>query len=319
MENVVAVDTETTGLTWTDTPFAVSLYQPHVVPWEKYYYDWREDETELTDAIKALQYYIDAEWDIVFHNAKFDLRMLEKIGITVPSERVHDTNCLAHLLDEHQDKRLKALARNHLKVETDEEEVLKKVRRQLKLKKEDGFYPIPREYIEPYAIKDAEFTYRLFKKFYPLFKANPDLHELYRFEIQFGFDLAEIEAQGIGVDVAYVDYMINDLTSTYMIEEDWLIDQLSSVGIPDPNPRSNDQIKHYLTTTGIEVENVQAETLAQVGTEVTDRIVGMRKVGKLLNTYFRNIKTEIVDGILHPWFRQHGTRTGRMSSGAASK
>jgi len=319
MEKVVAVDTETTGLTWTDTPFAVSLYQPHVVPWEKYYYDWREDETELVDAVKALQFYVDDEWDIVFHNAKFDLRMLEMIGITIPSERVHDTNCLAHLLDEHQDKRLKALARNHLKVETDEEEVLKKVRRSLKLKKEDGYAPIPREYVEPYAIKDAEFTYRLFRKFYPIVKANPDLHELYRFEIRFGFDLAEIEAEGMAIDAEYVSSMINDLTSQYMIEEDWLVTQLASIGIDKPNPRSNDQIKNYLTTIGIEVDNVQADTLEQVGTEVTDRIVGLRKVGKLLNTYFRNIKKETVDHILHPWFRQHGTVTGRMSSGSASK
>jgi DNA polymerase I-like protein with 3'-5' exonuclease and polymerase domains len=46
-------------------------------------------------------------------------------------------------------------------------------------------------------------------------------------------------------------------------------------------------------------------------------IVELREANKIKATYFDGLDVEAKDGILHPNFRQHGTRTGRMSSGAA--
>jgi DNA polymerase I-like protein with 3'-5' exonuclease and polymerase domains len=51
--------------------------------------------------------------------------------------------------------------------------------------------------------------------------------------------------------------------------------------------------------------------------ELAGLIVELREANKIKSTYFDALDAEAKDGILHPNFRQHGTRTGRMSSGAA--
>lgn len=317
--NIIALDTETTGVLWKDVPFAVSMWGKDIPPWEKNYYDWRDGRHyEREDAIRYIKFYIREGYEFVFHNAKFDLRMLGKIGLDFSDNVIHDTHCLAHLLDEHQDKKLKSLARTHLGVTTDEEEVLKVVRRELKVKKEDGYSPIPRDVVEPYAIKDAEFTHDLFFKFFPIVKANPDLYQLYQDEMELTRVLMAIEDAGIGVNQEYVHDMLASLGSDVMRLTNEAVAMMRTPDNLEPNPNSTPQIMAYFDAHGIELDNVQKATLAQVDHPLAAIIVELREKKKLRETYFKNIKHETVDGVLHPNFRQHGTVTGRMSSGSES-
>lgn len=334
--NIIALDTETTGVLWKDVPFAVSMWGPDIPPWEDNYYDWRPwkpdfyHDGERIRCIEVIDWYIKEGYEFVFHNAKFDLRMLGKIGLDFSNNVIHDTHCLAHLLDEHQAKGLKPLARLHLGENTDEETVLKVVRKELGVTKDQGYYPIPRHVIKPYAIKDAEFTYRLFKKFFPLVQANDDLYTLYQREMELTRILMEIEDQGIGLDLKYIDGMMDDLGTTIMHLNDEIVAEMSKcpelvkpygkrvIRIPVPNPNSGDQVATYFAWKGIELENTQADTLATIDDPLARKIVELRKASKLRTTYFSNMKLEQVDGVLHPNFRQYGTVTGRMSSGTAN-
>lgn len=313
---IVALDTETTGVGWGDEAFALSIWEDNRAAWEPYYYDWREDESEWTKAGKALAYYVDAGFEFIFHNAKFDMRKINmEFGVVWDDLVIHDTHCLAHLLDEHQQKGLKSLARKHLGETTDEDEVLKVVRRQLKVKKEDGYYPIPRHVIEPYAIKDAEYTFKLFRKFYPIVKANPDLYELYCHEMELTKVLMYIEDDGMKMDMDYIKDQIAILSDTiYTLYAECV--ELS--GNLDFNPNSVPQLTTYFNEKGITVDNVQADTLAKVDDPLAKAVVSLRKAKKLQSTYFANMQNEADKfGVLHPNFRQHGTVTGRMSSGTA--
>lgn len=318
---VVALDTETTGVGWTDTPFALSIYEPDRPPWEKFYYDWRENEDEWLQARDAVSWYVDHGYEFVFHNAKFDLRMLLNVGIGLHNRVVHDTQCLAAITDEHRTQSLKGLAREVLGLTTDEDDVLKVVRRKLKVKKEHGYAPIPREYVEPYAIKDAEFTYKLFRHLYPVVDANADLARLYEHEMQLLWCLLDIERYGLGVNVDYINEQIEqheESLATLHAEATALMKQCPGLDSDTVNINSNPQLMKYLAWRGIETENTQRDTLEGIDDPLCALIVEYRTLSKIKQTYFVNMRDEQVNGVLHPNFRQFGTVTGRMSSGTAT-
>ena len=84
----------------------------------------------------------------------------------------------------------------------------------------------------------------------------------------------------------------------------------------DFNPNSPKQILDVLASRGVSVTATDKATLSAVEDDLARLIVEQREANKIKTTYFDAIWEENVDGILHPHFRQHGTRTGRMSSGA---
>jgi DNA polymerase I-like protein with 3'-5' exonuclease and polymerase domains len=67
----------------------------------------------------------------------------------------------------------------------------------------------------------------------------------------------------------------------------------------------------------VDVGKTDKATLSALDDELARLIVELREANKIKATYFDALHEEAKDGILHPNFRQHGTRTGRMSSGSA--
>jgi DNA polymerase I-like protein with 3'-5' exonuclease and polymerase domains len=180
--DLLAIDTETTGVGWHDEAFMISVATQS----GSHVYDMRE--CEHVDWHSHVQHVYDLLINcdkIIMHNAKFDIQKLCRLGIplSVFKDKFEDTQALAHLIDEQQSTSLKYLARTVLNEGTDEDEVLKVWRRENKIKKEEGYEPIPNEILAPYAAKDAEFTLRLYevlwnrmpKDLLPLYKIEKDL------------------------------------------------------------------------------------------------------------------------------------------------
>jgi DNA polymerase I-like protein with 3'-5' exonuclease and polymerase domains len=86
---------------------------------------------------------------------------------------------------------------------------------------------------------------------------------------------------------------------------------------PEFNPQSPQQVLHALAERGVNVGKTDKATLSSLDDELARLIVDLREANKIKATYFDALHEEARDGILHPNFRQHGTRTGRMSSGSA--
>lgn len=316
----IGVDTETTGLTFYDTAFCVTIA-------------WLDRKGQMRSAYFELAEYDSSRmvWEIldrtpvwVMHNSKFDLQKLILAGLVDRSDvgpnRIEDTEAMAHLLDEHRRKGLKTLARDVLGVETDEEEVLKKVRRELKLRKDDGYQMLPREVLIPYAVRDPELTLQLFYEFEPQLRAYEDLSSLYAMEMKLTLALLDIEANGMGVDTAYVDEQYREFNRAFVMAE---LDIADLVGRPvgknvksgEFNPGSPQQLKEYFEAEGLTVESTDKFFLASCDHPLARMLLEYRRLGKMKSTYFEALKNETVNGVLHPNFRQHGTRTGRMSSG----
>lgn len=310
--NILAVDTETTGVAFFDIPVIVTTA----------WVDWMDDNNVHTsyhtlpdDADEVRRRLGEAE-ELVFHNAKFDIQKLALAGILdmdqMDPTSVYDTECLAHLLDEHRRKGLKFLAREILGEETDEEEVIRKARRKLGLTKKDGYDQLPREVVEPYARKDAEFTIRLHDILRPLVEGSEDLSRLHRLEQRLTFTLLRMECRGMGVEVEYVEETARQYASEALALE---MDIRDYVGSETFNPNSPKQVTEAFLAAGLDLESTNKATLAGVDHELAEKILRLRTLKKMHGTYLKAILDEQRDGVLHPSYRQHGTRTGRMSSG----
>lgn len=338
--DVVAVDTETTGLAFYDTPFLASYF-------------WGDgkgfavelDSEEGREACRTICAETPA---LLFHNAKFDIQKLRLVGLwerpTVPvvlpealagviPGGVHDTECIAHLLDEHRRKGLKPLAREVLNLETDEAEAISRGRRKHKLKKADGLdklYEVEPQLVIDYAIKDVEFTWKLFWTLWPQLKRYDDLLSLYELERELMWVLLDMETAGMGVDLDYVQDAAKEYAAR-VVRAEWKIEDATGLKVFKPeksgqktpegyfNPNSNQQLAEYFQGKGIYAESYDKHVLKTLDDPLAEALLELRAASKIHNTYLQPMLTEQKDGILHPNFRQHGTRGRRMSSGAAEE
>jgi len=309
--DLLAIDTETTGVGWHDEAFMISVATRE---WS-HVYDKRlcEHGKEWDEALETVSsMLIDCD-KIIMHNAKFDIQKLCRLGIPLKVfvDKFEDTQAIAHLIDEQQSTSLKYLARTVLGEETDEDEVLKVWRRKNKIKKDEGYEPIPHEILAPYAAKDAEFTLRLYEVLWN--RLPKDLCPLYAIEKALTVSLLGIEARGLQVNRDYVKRQRQEYgDKIYKTKA-----RIAELSGSDFNPQSPAQVLAALEERGIRISKTDKATLASVDDELASLIVELREANKIKTTYFDAMFEESKDGILHPNFRQHGTRTGRMSSGAA--
>lgn len=151
---LIAIDTETTGLnTQTDKAFLLS-------------YCTDEGRKDTLNELDLSLYEFQDEPTYIFHNAKFDIKMLQNIGIAAP-KKWEDTMLMAHHVNEYNSSNsLENLARTFLKAVKFEDprfvEWKKKNRKEVKA---NGYLNAPRELIVPYAINDAVLTLKLFMVF----------------------------------------------------------------------------------------------------------------------------------------------------------
>jgi DNA polymerase-1 len=312
---VLAFDTETTGLAWWDEAFCVT------VAWEgeAHFFDLSVEAASTYLAVMLCE-----TPTLVGHNTKFDLQkvLLAKIiqRADLWPEKIEDTWAMAHLLDEHRSKKLKDLARTELGIETTEDEDLKVIRRKLKLKKSDGYHVLPRGILVPYAIADADMTFKLWHRLKAQLETFPDLVNLYRLEMDLTLVLLDMEARGMGVNRPYVESKVKEYGGLILKTQSAISEIVGRpIGKEDGqfNPASVPQIKvAFRDLRGLDVEGTSESVLKEIDDPLAAALVELRKYSKLRSTYMIPILEETRGGIIHTSFRQHGTVTGRFSSGS---
>lgn len=335
----VAIDTECTGLKWLDRPFGVSVaWQMRGITHSGWFeLDDPDAARYCAEFFDLIEYYGTGQ---IYFNAKFDIRMLINIGMMKgwPEEPWQDMLIPAAYRLPSGQRGLKDAAKKFLNWDNNEEQVLTRVRKELKLDKHD-YFNIPREYIIPYAETDARMTLALWHYFsgfgwFDTWKIQ------YKKEKKITKILTEMEFQGLGIIKEQLKAEIKK--SDGIIGSTKLIIQ-THVGMPvgnktvsrkDPetgkyksvplefNPGSHVQVKKWVFDTyGIKLPNIQAKTL-RLHTDrilVLTPIMMLKKEEKLRNTYLVPILKELDEfGILHPNWNQFGTDTGRFSSSEKS-
>lgn len=313
----LAIDSETSGLTWKDKAFGVSLAWYRGDELISGYIDLRH-HPERWETIKA--WIKKDKPELIFHNAKYDMH---KLGLY--PNNFHDTCLMVYLLNEHYPKGLKVLAEKILKETTDEAEVLKETRRKLKLKISDGYDKLPLEVVAPYAIRDAEYTLKLYLRLADKIAAEEELAEVYTLERQLLLCVAGTERRGMGIDLDYIKGKIIEYGDKILTLER---EASEIVGKPigrdlktgQFNLDSPKQLQEYFASVGVELPSTSKEVLGSLSHPLAAVLNRMRAAKKIRATYLLALAEEVVWDeeqqmwVLHPNFNLTRTKTLRSSS-----
>lgn len=356
--SIVAVDTETTGLMpWHgDVPFAIVFYYPSG---DYVYFEWEVDPfTRIPSPSKDELEYCrrvlgDASIEKVFHNAIFDIRMMQRAYGIETRGVIHDTMWSAHSANSMESSlKLKDLASKYLGIPKDDEDALKKAtiaaRREGKKRgwslggryhykaggerawesEVEADYWMPRaldpesDVCETYCVMDGERTMKL--------------HEV----LQYGLDQVEqrfvyekeqklfevnwvMQSRGVRIDVDVIQSEVHKLEEKH----DTLLKTLCDEAWNTFNPNSHQEVSRWLDERGVPIKErtatgkikVSADVLKRYrGNHLVDTLMSYRSVHQGLNTFFLrfySLRVEEPDGsfAIHPEFKQVGPRTGRFS------
>lgn len=326
---IVAVDTETTGL----TPALIDLVGISLSPaaGQACYIplahgrgtDLLGEQTapqlSLAAVMAALKPLLEDPGVIkVAHNVKYDLQMFLKHGVDFSAP--HDTMLLSYVLDGtahgHGLDELAQLFCNHTMISYDE--VTGTGRNRI------PFSQVPLDKARDYAAEDADYTLRLYEVLAPRV-AHEKMAVMYEdIERPLGPVIARMELHGIRVDPAVLKQLSHTFGEKIALAE---IEIHKAAGHPF-NVGSPKQLGVVLfdelglpggakTKTGDWSTAVDVlEDLAVQGHTIATQILEWRHLSKLKSTYTEALQTAInpATGRVHTSFAMASTSTGRLSS-----
>ena len=292
----------------------------------------------LDDECMALLEKIIAKYWAVFHNMKFDIKMIEyHIGLKFDRSRVHDTMLMHYVLDENDSHGLKPLALKYTDYgdyDTELDEFKKSYCATNGISVDDFTYDlIPFEVLSKYAAIDTAVTVELFHKFWPNVQKNTKLLWVYNNLLIPGtLFLMDMEEVGIPIDrqrmtaaEVYLDKWIAEAKQeVYGFEH---VKQFEADAGIIFNPNSVQQLRKVLfdyvklTPTGKKTGTGAISTDAEVLEELSEEhplpaaILKVRQLGKIKNTYISKILPELdKDERIRTNFNLIFTTSGRLSS-----
>lgn len=328
VEGVVAIDTETEQ--FTKEKFLETDLELEGVG---YYAGGRCKGYILSSVLDdRFQEVLDTK-EVIFHNAKFDLKIFANQGFNIENIKYHDTLIMAWLTNENRRSfALKDLAGSILKVQEDNITRFKDVGDK---PKQEDYGMFPEQYLKDlklwiktmgeYCIHDCEYTYKLFNKFKPKIEKDDLWYEYESLELPFCTVLRSMESRGIKVDTEYLKQLGAKLDSKLI---DLKTDIYKAIG-SELDINSPKQLREYFfgklkytlpddyrTPKGELSTNVNAlKYLAEEkGDEVSKLILSYRELSKLNSTYVKGMMELTRDNVIRAGFRQTGTKTGRLSS-----
>jgi DNA polymerase-1 len=319
-EEMIAVDTETTGLDIFGDDYMVgfSLTLPKA---DKHYYvplhhleGEQLDEKFVIDRIKP--YLEDESIGKILHNAKFDAHVFNKCGVRLRGI-IGDTIVMMHCLNENEGPKaygLKTLCEKYLKIKGDSFNILFK---------EGELNKAPLDVGLAYAAKDTDLTYKLYQFQMKYLNTEKLKGVKYIYEnIENGIiDVTiDIENEGIKLDEEFAKSYLNDLETELEEIKTRLFEHFPE----DTNFNSSVQLKKiFYEDWGLEDISGKQSTnkdtveylIAKTKHEGLKALLDYRTCNKLITTYIGPLPNLIKnDGRIHGQFRQTGTDTGRFSS-----
>lgn len=339
------IDTETTGLDRIhDTIVGCSLYYPggvecyipnkHRVPIFETPY---KNQLTYEEVGKELQRFVDAKTKMIFANADFDLAMIYKdYKVDLIPVCYYDVILAWRCLKEDEPQNgLKQLYSKYV------------MRGKIDPKKfSDFFSPKLFPYCKPevaklYAANDAKITFDLFKWQLPFVtKSNPKCQKnhlekiadlVWNIEFPMIRVCAMMHRVGVYYDIGVRNTLKVRYDSKYQKENTKLADMVQGIideadintvnkspfkSGKDFNEGSPKHVVYLINDfLGCQVSSGDKDTLKNLGLPVTDQILKVRALGKLLNSFIDKLPEEVgADGRIHSTFKSVGASTGRFSS-----
>jgi DNA polymerase I-like protein with 3'-5' exonuclease and polymerase domains len=324
---IIAFDTETTGLNITDKAFGFSVA---VDGWSGYF--------DIRETPKALLWLSECLPErIVAHNASFDYRMITRAGAKLDINLLDDTVIRACLINEHHlSYGLDDLCRKYLG-DAKQEEIYKELAklygglatRNVQMK---NISRAPAEIVAPYAIKDVELTLKLWNWQEEEIKRQ-GIEQIVEFERGLMPTLIRAEMRGIRVDLDAAHEAQKALT----LELDEQQAQINEINSKPFNVNSTPQVRglfkptrngdSWICDNGTILDStdsggpcINSEALRRMeGDPRADLILSIRSLIKTRDTFLGShvIKSEH-NRRVYPTINQNkgesgGTATGRLS------
>lgn len=328
--DIIAVDTETTGLSVDDKLVGVCVYTPGE---KAIYVPYYHVDCIVNKDIEEVASYEDIHWfvnelnkkKIVYHNAAFDLRVLKLTTGVDMNYPYWDTLVGAHLTNFDKNKRgLKDQYNKYVAKDDDAFGHYSDLFEGLTLEK----LPINLVYI--YAARDAFMTYELYLYQKKLFENEyKEQQQVFDLERKLTKVISEMKIEGIYFDREYTEKMSEEMNVELQKAKDELYDLVSkSVGITfdmkkfDPNSpiKLKELLFRYMKLKlprgeTYKTVKVNEETLEKLNHPVCTKLLEYRKLFKQINTYVDKMHNVVdSDGCIHSDFNSFGAITGRFSS-----
>ena len=316
-EEVIAVDTETTGVTHDDVIVGYSITCPKAD--QHFYVPFRHQTGErmLPEDIcmNAIKPFLEDNRVLkVLHNVKFDHEKFLYDEYSINMVNFVDTMILMYVLNENEESyALKKLATKYGKhfgfndkSDTYEE-----------LFGKGGFENTPLNVAYIYACKDTHLTWSLYQWQLEHLKKQPKLwHIAFDIEMPLIPVLLKMHYRGFNLDMEYAEKYLLELQEQISKMEEELAEYF-----PDINLNSNQQLAEYLYGTLKLPDNHNGSVDKEALKELADEYEGVkilleyRKLTKLKSTYIEPLPQKVWgDGCLHGEINQMGTKTGRLAS-----
>lgn len=304
----LAVDTETTGLSWFDTTRLVQFGDGQG-GWAVPLHSWRGVAEAGLAAVR------DGGAPVIFHNSGYDLHKLENDGLPIPAaSQVEDTLILSRLKDPHLPAGLKALcARLYGREAVAGQELLSQRMRENKWTWATVPDTLPEYWA--YGVLDTCLTALAFDALRPLVPSQAYEREMAVLSVCY-----RAERRGMRLDVAYTE----DLARQWEEEASSLRTELQAFGIE--NPGSDHQVTLTLKAAGWEPQEFTETGLPRLdktvlagleGTRyapVAAPLIRYRRVTKWKSTYLDTfLRDRDSDDRIHPEINTLAAKTGRMS------
>jgi len=252
--------------------------------------------------------------DVVMHNAKFDVQMLQQLNLIINTDRLWDTMLMSHYINEYPPHGLKELAFKHLGY--DEPKAYKDAMTRMRKNGDGKQEAIPAMGMAIYAEQDAKMTLELFHKLWDDFRIYQNIWT--EFDRPFMLVLKNIEQQGLRVNLP-------EAQRQSALAAKRMADIRTMLGFDPAKPSQLARKLFEIPPIGLGLKPPPAGKsgrprmpeayLTSIGHPVTALALEYRGLVKAKSSYFdayvRLASRE--NARIHPTFKQHGTVTGRMS------
>jgi DNA polymerase I-like protein with 3'-5' exonuclease and polymerase domains len=248
------------------------------------------------------------EQTAIFHNAAFDLSVLERAGLEPPAQW-ECTHLAARLIDENADAGLKPLAERHLGADAP---VSWKEISRLRLLDPGKF--------ADYACGDAKYTRLLWKLFEPELERQ-QLREVYALEKRLAPVVAKMERRGMRLDLEALRQAENESTTQLENLERQIYE---SAGMRWNLNSMQDTAAVLFDKLGLKSPKLTRSGSRSVDSDALEELIGQhpviplliqyREVSKLAKSFIETLPVLADEqGRIHPHYNQTGADTGRFT------
>uniref|UniRef100_UPI004049F43C DNA polymerase I n=1 Tax=Flavobacterium sp. TaxID=239 RepID=UPI004049F43C len=318
-QKIVCFDTETTSIdthkaTLVGIAFSYEKGKGFYVPFPE---DWQEASDLLQ---KLMPFFESSEILKVGQNLKYDLKVLTNYNVVV-QEPLFDTMIAHYLINPDMRHNMDVLAETYLQYTPKPIDALigKKGKNQKTMR------DVPLEDVKEYAVEDADITLQLQEVFAEKLVETETQDLFQNIEIPLVKVLADMEQEGINLDVDFLKSLSSELNSDIMNLQQQIYD-VAGVTFNLASPKQLGDVlfdhlkiggsKPKKTKTGQYATGEEVLSYLAKDHQIVKDILDWRQLIKLQNTYVEALPLQVNEktGRVHTDYMQTVAATGRLSS-----